>query len=132
MTGADIIGALLEGDEALLALGVQEQGIKMGAIPPGTPLPVLLIRLTSSVERQPLKRGASVRTQDRISVTVRAADYRTQRAAISRVKTHCAGRTGNVGGGQNVSILTAGTGPDLRGPGDSFEQTQDFRVSYDA
>jgi hypothetical protein len=31
-----------------------------------------------------------------------------------------------------VSILTAGTGPDVAGPNDSYEQTQDFRVSFDA
>jgi len=29
-------------------------------------------------------------------------------------------------------VLTAGAGPELNGPGDSFERNQDFTVSYDA
>lgn len=130
-TGADILGELLVGDPAVVALTPQES-IKLGALPDGAALPALLIRCVSSVERQPLKRGTTTRTVDRISVTVRAASYRDQRAAIALVKKCCAGRTGDLAGAQRVSILTAGTGPDVRGPGNTFEQTQDFRVSYDA
>lgn len=48
------------------------------------------------------------------------------------VRDCCAGRTGNIGGGVNVSILTAGRGPELNGPGNTYERTADFRVSYDA
>jgi len=29
-----------------------------------------------------------------------------------------------------VSVRTAGQGPELRGIGDTFDQTQDFRVSF--
>ncbi|HEX8585059.1 MAG TPA: hypothetical protein VF680_11680 [Allosphingosinicella sp.] len=130
-TGVDIVGALLRAHAGLLAV-VPIERIKAGALPDGVELTALLIRCASSVERQVLKRGATTRTTDRIAVTVRAASYREQRAAIALVKACCAGLTGDVGGGRSVSILTAGTGPDMRGPGDSFEQTQDFRVSYDA
>lgn len=69
---------------------------------------------------------------ERISVAVRAASYDDQRAAIKLVVKACAGRTGSIAGADNVSVLTAGRGPDLRGPGNTFEQTQDFRVSFDA
>ena len=31
-----------------------------------------------------------------------------------------------------MSVLTAGLGPDVIGPGSSFEQTQDFTVRFDA
>jgi len=48
------------------------------------------------------------------------------------IRSACASRTGDFAGATNASILTAGTGPDARGPGNSFEQTQDFRVSFDA
>lgn len=130
-TGVDIVGDLLRADTTLIAK-VPAARIKAGALPDGTPLPALLIRSVSSVELQPLKRGAAVRTTDRISATVRAASYREQREVIALVKSACAGLTGNIGGGLRVSILTAGTGPDLRGPGDSYEQAQDFRVSFDA
>ena len=131
MTGADIIGALLRADSALLAR-VPEASIKAGRLPDGITPPALLVRVISSVERQALRRGAATRTVDRVSVTVRAGSYRDQTAIIALVKARCAGRTGNIGGGRNVAILTAGTGPDINGPGDSFEQAQDFRVSFDA
>jgi hypothetical protein len=131
MTGVDIVGALLRADAALTAI-VPTDRIKAGGLPDGVALPALLLVLVSSVERQPLKRGAKVRTIDRVAATVCADSYREQRAIIALVKSICAGRTGNIGGGERVSILTAGTGPDLRGPASSFEQTQDFRVSHDA
>ncbi len=131
MTGADIIGALLLANEPIGEL-IARASIKAGALPENVALPALLLNVTSTVERQPLKRGQMVRTVDRVSVKVRASNYRDQVAAIRMVRRACAGRTGDVGGGKRVSILTAGTGPDLRGPGNSFEQTQDFRVSFDA
>jgi hypothetical protein len=131
MTGVDIVGALLNSDDALLA-AIPAGQIKAGALPDGVVLPTLLVRMTSNVERQTLVRGATVRTIERISVTVRAASYRDQVAAIKLVVKACAGKTGSIAGAANVSVLTAGRGPDLRGPGNSFEQTQDFRVSFDA
>lgn len=131
MTGVDIVGSLLRAYQPLTNL-VPEARIKAGALPDGVMLPALLVRLVSSVERQPLRRGATTRTTDRVAVTVRAANYREQVAVIKMVRACCAGKVGNIGGGSSVSILTAGTGPDVIGPAASFEQTQDFRVSHDA
>lgn len=130
-TGVDIIGALMRDDEAVTAFAA-EQNIKAGRLPDDVTLPAFLIRSISTTERQPLKRGGKVRTIERISVTVRAKNYREQKAGMGLARECCAGRTGDIGGGLRVSILTAGTGPDLNGPGNSFEQAQDFRVSYDA
>lgn len=131
MTGVDIIGALLLDAQPIVAM-VPAERIKAGALPESVALPALLVRLVSSIERQTLVRGGMVRTIDRVSVTVRAATYRDQVAAIRMIRKACAGRTGDVGEAKSVSILTAGTGPDGRGPGNSFEQAQDFRVSFDA
>lgn len=131
MTGADIIGALLREDADVLNL-LPETNIKAGRLPDGVALPALLVKTTSTVERQTLKRGSTTRTIDRVSVTVRAASYREQRLAMRLVTTCCAGRFGDIGGGVRVSILTAGTGPELDGPGNTYERTADFRVSYDA
>ena len=131
MTGVDIVGELLNSDEALVA-AIPAGQIKAGALPDGVALPTLLVRMTSNVERQMLKRGPTVRTMERISVTVRAESYRDQVNAMKLVVKACAGRTGSIAGADNVSVLTAGRGPDLRGPGNSYEQTQDFRVSFDA
>lgn len=130
-TGVDIIGSLLLADLNLINR-YPPATIKAGLLPDRVTLPALLVRLVSSVERQPLKRGATTRTTDRVSVTVRAASYDEQVELIGLVKKCCAGRTGDIGGGSSVSILTAGTGPDLIGPAASFEQSQDFRVGFDA
>lgn len=131
MTGVDIVGALLRASAALAAL-VPPERMKAGRLPDGVPLPALLLRTVSSVERQTLRRVGTVRTIDRVAVTVRAANYRDQGIVIKLVREICAGQTGDVGGGKNVSILTAGLGPDINGPANSFEQTQDLRVSFDA
>lgn len=131
MTGADIIGALLTTDPAILEIASADR-IKEDRLPDGVGLTALLVRTVSSVDRQPLTRGPMVRQTDRVSVTVRAASVRDRKEAIRRVRACCAGRTGDIGGGLRVSILTAGLGPSLNGPGDSFEQTQDFKVSFDA
>jgi hypothetical protein len=130
MRGGDIVAALLRADAAVTAL-VAVTDIKTGRLPANAALPALLVRTISVVDRQPLKRGPWVRVTDRVSVTVRAESYRTQGAVIKAVRTCCAGKVGDLGGGVRVSILTAGLGPDLNGPGDTFEQAQDFRVSFD-
>lgn len=129
MTGVDIIGALL--NEAP-AGPVPADRIRAGALPDNIDLPALLVRLVSSNERQPLTRGPKVRAADRVSVTVRANSYEEQRAVIAWAKARCAGRIVDVPGAGKASVLTAGTGPDLLGPAGSFEQTQDFKVSFDA
>lgn len=131
MTGVDIVGALVRAEGQITEL-VAVESIKAGVLPDNVVLPALLLRLVSSVDRQPLKRGQFVRTTDRIAVTVRAVSHREQRLIIKRVKKCCAGLFGDLAGALRVSILTAGTGPDAIGPGSTFEQTQDFRVSFDA
>lgn len=130
MTGADIVGNLLRADPELVAL-VPIERQKLAVLPDSIPLPAIVLRLVSSVDRQTLVAGETVRVTDRIGVTVRAASYRDQRAVLAMVKRICRARTGDIGGGTGVSILTAGTGPDVGGPANSFEQTQDFRVSYE-
>lgn len=131
MSGCAIVGAVLTVDAVVTAL-VPAARTKAAKLPDGIALPALLVRTVSVVERQPLKKSALVRTTERVSVTVRAANYRDQVAAMKAVGNALRGRTGTIGGYANVAILTAGVGPDVLGPGDSFEQTRDFRVSFDA
>jgi len=131
MTGVEIVGDVLSKYAALLEI-VPVDNIKAGVLPDGITLPALLVRTVSVVDRQPLKRGNLVRSTERVSVAVRAASYIDQKAVIRLVRACCAGQTGDIAGAFNVSILTAGTGPDVGGPANSFEQTQDFRVSFDA
>jgi hypothetical protein len=129
MTGVDIIGALLRDSAEITA---QVTAIKAGSLPDATALPALLVRLVSSVERQPLVRGGSVRLTDRVAVTVRANSYREQAAITQLVRNVCAGRTGTIAGATEVAVNSAGTGPDVGGPANSFEQTQDFKVGFNA
>ena len=131
MTGAEIVGTLLRASASLTAV-VPAERIKLGQLPEGILLPALLVRVVSLIDRQPLKRTGWVRSIGRISVTVRAASYREHVEIIGLLRECCAGWTGNLAGAERISILTAGLGPDLLGPGNSFEQAQDFRVSFDA
>jgi hypothetical protein len=131
MTGVEIVGAILRDHPALLER-IPVERIKAGSLPDNVALPALLLRTVSSIDQQWLKRGDVWRVTDRVSVAVRAASYADQIAIIQLVKRLCGGLTGNIGGALRVSILTAGTGPDVGGPANSFEQTQDFRVSFDA
>jgi hypothetical protein len=130
MSGASIIGNLLREDDGVGTL-VADDSIKAGRLPDNAPLPALLIRTISSVEQPMLVRTGYVRMTDRIAVTIRAADYRCKETLRKLVLACCAGVTGDVPGFDNVVIDNAGLGPDLNGPSNTFEQTQDFKVSYD-
>lgn len=131
MTGVDIVGTLLRAFDPVTDI-VPSPQIKAGRLPDTIVLPALLLRTVSLTDRLPLKRTGMVRVTARIAVTVRAASYREQCAIIALVRQCCAGRVGNIGGGTRVAILPAGLGPDVNGPGNTFEQTQDFKVSFDA
>lgn len=132
MIGVDIVGGLLRNDPAITAL-IAVASIKAGELPEGVVLPALLVRSVSLNDRQPLKRGAMTRSVERVSVTVRAASYRDQRMIIKVIRDCCRGWIGaSMAGAERIAIATAGLGPDVRGPGNTFEQTQDFRVSFDA
>ncbi|MDR6851094.1 hypothetical protein J2Y54_000587 [Sphingomonas sp. BE123] len=131
MDGNAIVGALLTTDAPLNAV-VPSDRIRAAKLPDGIALPALLVRTISVTERQPLRKGARTRTVARVSVTVRATNYAEQIAVLKLVRARLRGWVGAIAGVTDVSIQTAGTGPDVLGPGESFEQAQDFRVSFDA
>ncbi|QQV76527.1 hypothetical protein H5J25_13850 [Sphingomonas aliaeris] len=130
MTGDEIVGTMLRECASLTAL-VEAQNIMLDELPDSATIPNLLVTSVSSVDRQQLERGSSVRVTERVAVKVRANNSQERREIIRLVRKCCAGMIGAIGGGANVAILTAGQGPNLRGPGNSFERTQDFRVSFD-
>jgi hypothetical protein len=131
MTGPDIIGARLLAHAPLLGR-VPVEHIKGGMLPDGIGLPAILVRTVSLIDRQTLAREDWVRSTARVSVTVRAASYVDQTDIIAMVRSCCPGAFAAIGGAMRVSILTDSLGPDLIGPGNSFEQAQDFKVSFDA
>lgn len=73
-----------------------------------------------------------IRFTERVAVAVRANSYAEQRAIMRAVRDACAGFVGTIVGLSAVTVRADGCGPDLRGPGGSFEQSQDFRVAFDA
>lgn len=131
MTGIDIIGALLLRSAPIVAFAPND-GIKAGRLPEGVALPVFLVRTVSVVDHVVLKQGAMRRSAARIRVTVRAASYDDQIEGIRLARAACLDFVGDIAGAERVAVLPAGTGPDVIGPGNSFEQSQDFRVSFDA
>lgn len=131
MTGAEIMGALLYAHAPLTSV-VPTNQIKGGRLPDGTPLTSLLVRTVSLIDRQPLVHPGWFRSTARVSVMVRAASYDDQIATIRLVRSVPKGALGTVGAAENVVVLTAGLGPDVIGPGNTYEQTQDFRVAFDS
>jgi len=130
VSGVDIVTDLLRADAAILAV-VPAKQIKAVALPDDAPLPSLLVRSISEVERVKLRRGASVRITERVEVVVRAGSFREVRDLRVLARNACAGRTGDLSGVSAVSITNAGGGPDLVGPNRSYQRGQDFRVSFE-
>lgn len=131
MTGVDIVGALLLESADVLAR-VPEGNIKAGLLTEDVGLDALLVREISNVERLRLKRSGLVRYTDRVSVTVRARTYDGMDSIRKIVRRVCAGFTGSMEGATNIAITSAGSGPDLIGPGNTFEKAVDFMVTYEA
>jgi hypothetical protein len=130
MTGEDIIGARLLASAAITDL-VPAAQIKAGRLPENAAMPSLLVRTISTIERQSLKRGARVFVVERVSVTVRAAKHSERKAIMKLLPGACVGFEAESGDATNISALTAGAGPDVDGPGNTFERGQDFRVSFE-
>jgi len=130
MSGVTIVGALLQAHEPLTS-AVAQGNIKAGRLTDTTALPTLLLRSVSRVERLMLKRVGTVRITERIAVTARAESYREPGLLLRLVRDACAHKTGTIAGFERCAVLTAGTGPDVLGPGDSFERTQDFSVTFE-
>lgn len=130
MNGVDIIGHLLRGDAALTAIW-PASSIKAGALAENEL--GILVRSVSLIDRQTLAHEPMQHSVERVSATVRAKTYREQVAAIKLIRRACAGVVAaEIGEARQIAVLTAGTGPDVLGPGNTFEQAQDFRVSFNA
>ena len=131
MSGAAIIAELLVEDPVFDTAADQDR-LKEDRFPEGVGLPAYLIRTISGADRSRLTAGHFVRSTERVSVTVRAASAEDRRDEIARVRRACADKLGDIAGCFRVAVTTAGLGPSLLGPNDTFEQTLDFSVSFDA
>lgn len=130
MKGAEIVATLLRQSEPLVDL-VPFEFIQMGAFGDDTPMDAILVRSVSLIDTHFLRAEAMQHSTERVAVAVRASEYLGQIAMLERVRAALRGFTGDILGAQRIAIHTIGLGPDLRGPGGSFERTQDLRVSFD-
>ncbi|WP_210357646.1 tail completion protein gp17 [Sphingomonas beigongshangi] len=131
MTGTDIVAARLITHADLKAIA-DRGALKEDRLPDGVSLPVILLRTISSVDRQPLKLGELRRSTDRVAVLVRAGSVKERKALIGLIRSVAPGEDEALADCFAVSTRLAGLGPSLLGPGDTYEQTQDLRVTYDA
>lgn len=130
MSGTMILGTLFRGDAPLTG-AVAEEDIQIGALPEDAPLPSILLRTVSVVDRQTLRVGGKVFVTERVAATIRAASDEDRRTIIGLARKAGRLKTGTIAGFTNCSVLTAGRGPDVFGANASFEGTQDFRVSFE-
>lgn len=131
MSGTDIIAELLLAAPDRPA-GLPDGNIKEDRLPDGVKLPAIVLESVSTVIRQELAPDEFVRVTERVSVTVRANSSRERKAIIGWAWRACKDRTGTIADMPRTSVLDAGRGPAGAGPNASYQQTQDFRVSFDA
>jgi hypothetical protein len=130
MSGVEIICTLLRRHGPLTAI-VPAANIRGGSLGDGDL--GILVRSVSLIDFQTLVAETLTHSTERVSATIRATSYRDQRLAIRLIRAACKGVTNAaIGEATGIAVLTAGTGPDANGPGDTFEQAQDFRVSFNA
>lgn len=128
ITGADIVGELIREQEPILAI-VPLEKIKGGRLDM-VDVPAILVRTISSIDQPGLELESTVRVVDRVSATVRACDYDQQLTLIGLLGAIATDFIPAMGAATNISIRPAGRSPDMEGPGETFEQAHDFRVTF--
>lgn len=130
MSGVRIIGTLLTASGELIAI-VPETQMGAGALPVDTPLPWIVAKKVSGVDYQALDGGANDPITHRVQVSVRAADYETKDQILGMLKGICANQRPNVDGFAEISVLSAGEGPDfddvVKG---HWQGSRDFMVTF--
>jgi len=130
MSGVLIVGELLHANAALVGV-VPAEWIVAWQLPQGAPANAIVVTRVSRSEDQMLAHEGWRRVNERVQITVRAADGE-QRGKIERLaRAACADRTGTVAGFEKVSVLLAGGGPDFMDDAASIFLTSfDLRVSF--
>jgi len=130
MHAEKIAMALLTGNAPLLA-AVPAASMYPGIVAQGVPLPAVGVSFIDAVEIETIDAQAYALKQARISVTVHAADYPTQKAVLALVRTAMRYQRGVIAGVPVASIVGAGDGPDLRDDDPPiYRQSLDFLVTF--
>lgn len=130
MDGVSIIRAVLTANAGVTAL-VPPDRIEAGTLPIGTQLDAIGIISVSSNDRNILAPRSTRHVSERVEVTAMAATYPRKKALLKAIKAAAADFVGEVDGASGVTILTAGTGPDVMDANASiFMGSQDFMVGF--
>lgn len=130
MDGIAVIRALLVGDASLTAL-VPSTDIIGDELPLGTSLPAIAITTVYGHDRNVPSPGPNRHVDERVQVSVAAATQPQKKEILRAVKAAAADYIGAIAGLTNVTVQTAGTGPDFFDNQASIRfGSQDFIVGY--
>jgi hypothetical protein len=132
VSGLVVVRAVLAADAGVTALVPASRIIADDVAPQGAVLPLILLRLISSTDDKPLKRGAKVMTRQRVQIEIHAADAATRKAAKKAVRSAVLTNPfPAVAGLSNVTLHTDGEGPDFFAEATSVRiGEQDVIVTY--
>lgn len=132
MSAVAIMRTLLAAHAPLTAL-VPASRIFAGKIPQGTTLPAVAIEEVDGFEQPTIARLQETTMQRRrVQVTVCALSYPSQKAVHKACALGPGTHRGTYAGFKALSVIPAGTGPDLNDLDDDgiYEQSRDFMVTY--
>jgi hypothetical protein len=130
MYGVAVLRALLIADEAMTS-AVPAERIIGGTLPVGTALDAISITRISVVDRNVPSPGAQRHVTERVQISALAATYPRCKAVLRAAKKACADYIGDVADVTEVTVHTAGAGPDFMDEQASIHMgSQDFIVGY--
>lgn len=132
MSAVAIIQALLKAHAPLTAL-LPAARVIAGKIPANVPLPAISVSEVDGDEIGTVARLNTASTiKARVQVTVVAESYGAQKALMHAIKLGAGVHRAVVAGYQTLSVLPAGTGPDMNNLDNDgiYEQSRDFLVTF--
>lgn len=131
MSAVKVIRALLIEHASVLAL-VPAERIVADDIPQGMLLPAISLTEISRVEMPTVSLAQrAVQVTARVQVTVHAASYPDQKAALQAAKLGPGAHTGTVAGIVVRSVMRDVVGPDMKhDDAGIYRQSRDFKVVY--
>lgn len=119
------------GVTALVPVGASPPRLAAGVIAQGALLPWLSVICIASTDRNIPSPGATRHVNDLVQVTCAVKTYPEIRSLMDAVRLACADKFPTVSGISNVTVHTAGAGPDgMDAQARYYMKTQDFRVRY--
>lgn len=130
MDGVAVIRALLVAETSVVGV-TTAQRIVAGSLPLGTTLPAISVTRVSQTESRMVKRSTTQHVDERVQVTVLAANYPALRDLLRKVRKIQQGALGERSGLSDVTVHVDGAGPDFMDTEANIHMgSQDFLVGY--